>query len=210
MKFSIALFAILSASVQAAPMSTCGTQADCLDFSINKVSDGSKLCSGDCEFIVCMTVNYNDSCVKKSGTISHTCEKPDDVCAVNNGFSGSTEKGGIPNEYKSCQIVNAGETAEFLMKDGSGSCNEGANTYGIATCGALEDKYPYDDFDGSQSCTGNKDTECLWLVEAPPCTTDPETDPDDVGSAPVPETSSENLRGTIGTAAEDDAAYLCA
>jgi hypothetical protein len=134
MQFSLALFAILSAAVQAAPMTTCALQAKCLDFTIEEVTPGTT-CAGDCDFKVCMTVNQDpDAGCTKSGAISHTCEKPDTGCTPNGGgFDGITSTANIGDGYTSCQIVTAGDTAEFLMKDGPGNCGPEL-TSGIATC----------------------------------------------------------------------------
>jgi hypothetical protein len=197
MKFSIALFAILSVAVQAAPMQTCGAQAECLDFNITEVE--GNLCSpGSCEFVICMTVNQGKDNCEKSGSISHTCEKSDSTCALDDGFSGITATEGIGDGYTSCQTVSAGDTAEFLMKDGNSNGLCGTGTSGIASCEKLEIKYP--DYDGS--CTGNEDLECRWFVEAPACTddtTDTDTDTD----------SDTDSSERLGVADEDDTSYLC-
>jgi hypothetical protein len=190
MKFSIALFAILSVTaVQAAPMKDCGTQADCLDFTVTEVSPGST-CSGDCDFEICMTVNQSKAGCVKSGSISHTCEKPSSGCTTTDGFSSVSATEGIGDGYTSCQTVTAGATAEFLMKDGNGTCESGSTALtgssGTATCAALEDEYPT-----GGSCTGNVNKECIWMVQAPACS----------GSAPPI---------TINTASEpEDSEYLC-
>jgi hypothetical protein len=186
MQFSLALFAILSAAVQAGPMDTCGEQADCLDFTIEEVTGTT--CAGDCDFKVCMTVNQGGSCTK-TGAISHTCEKPDTGCTTNGGgFDGMLELVNIGDGYTSCQIVTAGDTAEFLMKDGGGNC--GAKlTSGVTTCQHLEEVYPE-----NGSCTGNTGMECIWMVEVPAsCGGGGGTDTDN----------------RIGTASDPDAPYLC-
>jgi hypothetical protein len=185
MKFSLALFAMLPAAVQSAAMATCAQQDKCLDFTIEEVTPGST-CAGDCDFKVCMTVNQDpDAGCTKSGAISHTCEKPDTGCTPNGGgFDGITSTANIGDGYTSCQIVTAGDTAEFLMKDGPGNCGPEL-TSGIATCMPLEDKYPT-----NGSCTGNVDKECIWLVEVP---------------ASCGGTGIDNRIGTAG----DDSAYLC-
>jgi hypothetical protein len=170
MKFSIALFAIVSATaVQAAPMKDCGTQADCLDFTVTEVSPGNT-CSGVCDFEICMTVNQKKTGCVKDGAISHTCTKPSSGCTTTEGFFGLATVANIEDGYTSCQTVSAGATAEFLMKDGgNGSCDFGSTPLigaaGDATCASLEDKY-----NSGGSCTGNTgDKECRWAVVAPDC-----------------------------------------
>jgi hypothetical protein len=192
MKFSIALFAILSTTaVQAAPMTTCSEQAVCLDFTMTEVSDGP--CSGDCDFLICMTVNQDKTGCDKSGGISHTCTKPSGCVTQTDGFLGLTATEGIDDGFTSCQTVSAGATAEFLMKDGNGACESGSTALtdapgdisGTAACQGLEDVYGE-----GYSCTGNKYKECIWQVAAPAtCSTDP----------PI----------AISSDPEDDAGYLC-
>jgi hypothetical protein len=174
MKFSIALFAILSAvpTVVQAGIPTCADQQDCLGFTITKV-DNPGACSGtsDCEFNICMTFEFGGSCGKGTGeTVSHTCEKASNVCQVggaNGGsFGSAAEIGGLPNGYSACQAVAPGGFAEFLVKDANGSCGSltGVDFDGVAAdCKKLEDMTNYD------SCTGNKDKECVWIIQAPDC-----------------------------------------
>jgi hypothetical protein len=223
MKLSIALSAILSAAlttaVQANPMTTCKDQANCLVFTTNQVPNTT--CIGeaeDCEFVVCMTVNFGGSC-SKTGTISHTCEKKIDQCnTITNGFFGITATPNIGDNYSSCQTVKAGGTAEFLMKDGSGSCEEAGSqspyeTASGATCQSLENVYG----DGA-SCTGNKGMECIWTVVAPascviPVAVADETfliartaDEEEIVSVPVA-VADEVI--VIATTAAEEAEYLC-
>jgi hypothetical protein len=197
MKFSIALFALISAvptAVQAAPIETCSDQAGCLFFTVTPVASTTPTCAtGDCEFKVCMTLNLTDIRCGKSGSVSHTCEKASDECFEDGGgFSAADTKGSIVDGYSSCQIVPAGGIAEFLMKDGGGGCDSDPNdpvTSGGATCRALEDVYPT-----GGSCSGNVDMECIWTVTAPLCDTPSDTD---------------TLSTAEDVTAAEEALYLC-
>jgi hypothetical protein len=76
MKFSIVLFAILSAAptaVQAAPMQTCEDQASCLGFTMDQVATDACSTEGSaCEFKVCIELKLGGSCTKSaSDTVSH-------------------------------------------------------------------------------------------------------------------------------------------
>jgi hypothetical protein len=205
MKFSIALFAILSAvptAVEAGAMKTCADQVDCLQFTTTEQTH-SACGTGDCEFKICMKLQLGGSCDKSaSDTVSHTCEKDEAVCLdVNGGFSSAAETVGIPNGYESCQTVKLGGAAEFLMKDGNGVCGaigvNGDDSLETKSCQALEDVY---DVDGS--CTGNVGTECIWIIQAPDSCADSTSDSDGDG---VTETDPDT---TSLSAAEEDA-YLC-
>jgi hypothetical protein len=199
MKFTIALLAILSATaVQAAPMKTCQDQAACLDFTITEVEGND--CSGDCDFVVCMTVNQSKTGCDKSGSISHTCEKPSSGCSTDDGFFGLDTVASIGDGYTSCQTVSADDTAEFLMKDGNGVCATGSTEN--AECMALEDKY-----ETGGSCTGNTDKECIWLVATPTECSGSTTNTDG-------DTGTDDRNGSISTSSEnsgntDDSSYLC-
>jgi hypothetical protein len=152
-KVSIALFAIPSASY-----------AHCrLGRSYDDMQGASQLSRlnhhlGDsCQYMHRRRLrvrSLHDSC-SKTGLISHTCEKPSSGCTERGGGSfGIYAAKGIGDGYTSCQAVNAGDTADFLMKDRDGNCDTGAS--GVATCKALEDEDPTND-----SCTGNVDKECI-------------------------------------------------
>jgi hypothetical protein len=203
MQLSIALFAILSTAlttaVQALPMTTCEDQAACLVFNTTQMGHDSCI-EADCEFVVCMTVNFGGNC-KKTGSISHTCEKASDECVGVEeewgGFSNAVYMDGVTDGYSSCQTVKANVTAEFLMKDGNGSCGlPYEQTASGATCQKLEDVY--NDNDGS--CTGNVGKECIWTVRAPEkCDTG--TD-EEIGIATTADEEE------ITTAAEEEE-YLC-
>jgi hypothetical protein len=118
-----------------------------------------------------MKLQLGGSCAKgTSDTVSHTCEKEEtnDECSDGFGFGLANELIGISDGYESCQTVKGGGTAEFLMKDGNGVCDSASmsfNTDGApqtqATCGALESLYE------NGSCTGNKNKECVWTIQAP-------------------------------------------
>jgi hypothetical protein len=204
MKFSIALFAILSAAptIVQAGIPTCSDQKDCLGFTITKVDpDACSSTSAACEFNICMTLQFGGSCDKgTSETVSHTCEKASNVCQVGGADGGSFESAAetksLPNGYSACQAVSPGGFAEFLVKDANGNCGTAdlAITGGTANCQKLETMTNFD------SCTGNVNKECVWTIQAPECGTT------------TADSDSDNRIGTSGsdsTTAEEDA-YLCA
>jgi hypothetical protein len=113
-----------------------------------------------------MTMDFSGSCVKDAAdTVSHTCNKDDDMCAPALGFRGvSLEVQNVANGDGQCQVVPAGGVAEFLVKDGNAAngCGSLATTLGggaPVTCETF----------GVQSCTGrgNIGQECVWRVTAP-------------------------------------------
>jgi hypothetical protein len=178
MKFSIALFAILSAvpTVVQAGIATCAQQKDCLGFTITKVDvpDACSSTSATCEFNICMTLELGGSCGKGTGdTVSHTCEKASNVCQVGGANGGSFEFAAetktLSNGYSACQAVAPGGFAEFLVKDANGNCGSltGEDFGGgvTADCMKLEDMTSY------KSCTGNNNKECVWTIQAPECGT---------------------------------------
>jgi hypothetical protein len=214
MNLSIALFAMLSAAlttaVHALPMTTCEDQANCLVFKTTQMSTDA--CIGeDCEFEICMTVNFDGTGCSKAGSISHTCEKASDECVGSEeewgGFSNAVYMSeGITDGYSSCQTVKAGVTAEFLMKDGSGSCAEAGFTFeqtgSGASCQRLEDVYAVDG-----SCTGNVGKECIWTVVAPDSCA-PVADEENVNLATASEPVADEENVDL-TTAEEEEEYLC-
>lgn len=78
----------------------------------------------------------------------------------------SVETTDIPLGFEQCQIVSAGETVEFLLKDGSGCGGVNGATAslnnGEATCAPR--------LNAVSSCTGNGNDdgkECIWRTVAP-------------------------------------------
>jgi hypothetical protein len=186
------------------PIETCGMQALCLGFTIKLLGIGLDGCnlveqvvdtltgvvSNPFEtvdtvdtvdiFEICMELKLGGNCAKGiSDSVSHTCAKveKDGECSDDIlGFKTAVETKGIVNGYKSCQTVKGGGTAEFLLKDGNGVCGQTSMSLGDVglgaevTCGKLED------LDGNGSCTGNKDKECVWTIQAPTSTATTGTD----------------------------------
>jgi hypothetical protein len=222
MKFSIALFALLSAAptaVNASPMVTCADQFNCLDFTINQVdTDACSSADAACEFNVCITVNLGGSCIKSDeDTVSHTCVKAGNVCLDGGSFGEAAVVSGIGDGYAACQIVNPGGTAEFLIKDGNGDCAAAgplAFEGGSANCAALET------IDGYESCTGNVGTECVWTIVVPECVlaiADDSTAADDTSTPAADDTTTGDTGADdrLGTASDETTAaeeeeYLCA
>jgi hypothetical protein len=213
MKFSIALFAIISAvptAVQASPIKTCTDQKSCLGFEITKVVDDLLCTAGQptCEFEICMTLQMGGAgCAKGLGNaISHTCVKPETECLNGGSFglpTGTAPLNEVDDGSTFCQTVSPGGTAEFLVKDGSGTCGVldsplifGDSNDPTADCGPLE--VGTEDID-YKSCTGNKNKECVWTIIAPLC--------DD--TTPTGSDSDERIGTSDTTTAEEDA-YLCA
>ncbi|KAL7561375.1 hypothetical protein ACA910_001478 [Epithemia clementina (nom. ined.)] len=159
----LAILATAPSIVFAAPIETCMEQWPCLRFTYDAFNPNE--CPGNCEYQVCMILDFNGTCAK-DGTVSHTCEKPDNgVCLDGGGFQGvSNQVAGIPNGYTTCQIVPLGGVAEFLVKDGNANMGCGEMQLSLMggvplTCETL----------GEQSCTGpgNIGKECVWRVQAP-------------------------------------------
>jgi hypothetical protein len=169
--FATVLTAILGGGtlsvVLAAPIETCGQQADCVQFSLHKITDDS-ICEDDCYYNICMKIALDaDGCVKDAAdTISHSCIKDPVSCSDETalGFAGTLEENSVPNGYVQCQKVPVGGKAEFLLKDGraADSCGTASVSF-LSDCTANCETYPV------QSCTGrgNIGLECVWTVDAP-------------------------------------------
>jgi len=160
MKITIAfvfLVFLAPAAVLAKPANSCSRQADCIDITTEQLTNGLT-CDSGCEYKICLLIQKGGSCVK-SDSWSHSCVKPEDQCSGGSGFSGALEKtSGVSAGYEQCQIVTAGNSAEFLLKDG-GSCGNSASL-GDATCEPRDSS--------SSSCTGNGiGKECVWTIPAP-------------------------------------------
>ena len=156
---ALALLVYLApATVLAAPANSCSRQAQCIDITTEKITTGLTCGSGTCEYKICVEILRGGSCVK-SDFWSHSCVKPVDQCTSGSGFSGALEKtSGVTAGYEQCQIVTAGGTAEFLLKDGGG-CDAGASL-NSATCEPRASS--------TSSCTGNGvGKECIWTMTAP-------------------------------------------
>ena len=156
---ALALLVYLApATVLAAPANSCSRQAKCIDITTEKITTGLTCGSGTCEYKICVEILRGGSCVK-SDSWSHSCIKPVDQCTSGSGFSGALEKtSGVTAGYEQCQIVSAGKTAEFLLKDGSG-CTDNAR-FGDASCEPRASS--------TSSCTGNGvGKECIWTISAP-------------------------------------------
>jgi hypothetical protein len=208
MKFSIALFVILSSAptvVQADPIETCSDQKNCLDFTTTQVDIVDACISSVdepvCEFNICMTLELGGDCIKSDiETVSHTCVKADNECLNGGSFGSALAKNTLENGYHACQVVSPGGIAEFLVKDGNGSCGVIATPVDfrdgtLGTCQKLEDNTEF-----FESCTGNVGKECVWTIQAPQC-----------GEPTAADSSSDSRIGTSdeATAAEEEE-YLCA
>jgi len=181
-KALITIFALLATTVNAGAMATCGEQSDCIKFSTPEETSGT--CTGDCEFKVCLDLSGigSTSCVKKDGTVSHSCVLPSDVCAANQlDFTGATETPSLTSSHVQCQTGKGGEYLYFLLKDGRG-CSSSTDTTGVWPPGSLEPKatcQPTAFAAGSSvSCTGNgSGVECVWSYKLPTCTAPPPPPP---------------------------------
>lgn len=158
--------AMMPVSIFAGPMQTCEDQKGCTRFTIDKVNE--QQCSDEkCEYKICMKLVYGGTC-SKSGLVTHTCEKPDDVCLDGGGFLDALKVTGISDGYQSCHTVPPGGIAEFLIRDGDaaslpGGCGTATKTFNAgfeATCGTQPER----------SCTTNANIgkECVWTIAAPP------------------------------------------
>lgn len=166
------------------PIETCADQDPCIDITYTRQSALDLCAEGACEYLVCAQLNLdNPNCRKSaSDTVSHTCEKPDDVCNPPYGFTAesisfySTEVVGVATGSRQCQVANGGTSVQFLFKDGQG-CSAGvargevppvftSPRTGISgmTCEASTTN--------TASCTGkgNIGRACVWTVPVPSCT----------------------------------------
>ena len=151
--------------VKAARIKTCQDQSPCLRFTYEALATSE--CSGEkCDYQICMILDLGGHCKKNDDDdVSHTCEKPNDMCLNGGGFKGmSDEVEDLEDGYTSCQIVPPGGVAEFLLKDGSANgCGNKNFALGggsvPVSCETL----------GVMSCTGggNIGKECVWRVQAP-------------------------------------------
>jgi hypothetical protein len=113
----------------------------------------------------------------KTGTVSHTCAKPDDCDQPNNeGFSGtsSTKAEHLTDGHRQCQTGYGGETLNFLFKDGSNCNNMMASQSGpLGTSIGCQPRT-----DATSSCSGNGlHVECVWSVALPACADSPTESP---------------------------------
>ena len=173
---------VLSACVgwtTAAPLNSCGLQAQCVDFRVSKRD--TVTCNGECAYKVCMELDLTSRhCVKDAhDTVSHTCLKDSHTCISSQGFALTKEVQNLPTGHIQCQIVEAGGVAEFLLKDGH--ADEGCNlatkdVRGAAQLAQCETYVPdltlstsvrlrYKD--GSCTGMGNRNQECVWRVPVP-------------------------------------------
>lgn len=153
----------------------CPGQSPCITFEV--IPKCSALCSHQCEYEVCMTYDLDaDGCVKNGESISHSCEKADNVCVldtqpaagtVGENFQSAAEVQSVPNNYKQCQTVPPGAYVEFLVKDGR-TCSGSSHTKTLDIFGLEADCRPTDE----KSCTGNGniEKECVWSLIVPDAT----------------------------------------
>ena len=114
------------------PINSCPYQEDCLVWSLTKIDDDTSSsgprntgdCSGGevpcCEVEVCVELDLDLANCRKSGTISHVCEKDDNVCNPHSGFYDAMEVDDVEDGHRQCQRGVPGQTLEFLFKDGKG------------------------------------------------------------------------------------------
>lgn len=155
---------LLAAAAIAAPLRTCSDQSKCLKFDAKKITDDADY-QGECYYKICMTLDLDNGDCDKDGQVSHTCEKDDEIIFEPNhpgGFSKAEEKKNIENMYNTCQLIEPGSYAEFLLKDSNpnNGCGSLSNFPQLgASCETLT----------APSCTGpgNAGKECVWTIQAP-------------------------------------------
>lgn len=207
---SLALLSAAPVGVQATTTQakTCAEQDPCLDFSIVKLEPGdpgNSACSS-CTYKVCMVVNtQNDSSCNMGGVreFTHSCEKNDAVCIIENGFKNDVtylfrnDIGvNLGNSHEQCQLIPAGGVAEFNLRGGNlygakcwNTVVEGTAYFeravesgmGMVQCMDM----PYKLKNGCTTADGNECScynaldQCMWTVHAPatcgPTTTLPTT-----------------------------------
>ena len=120
------------------------------------------------EYEVCAKLNLGMAgCVKGTAdSVSHTCAKSSTTCSSGVvGFLGAKETKSVKNGFVQCQTGKAGETLQFLFKDGSG-CSDSVsstNLLGNGLSGSCEPRTA-----AVSSCTGNGvGKECIWTVKIP-------------------------------------------
>jgi len=197
--------------INAAPMSTCSRQGDCIDVTYQKITPADA-CSEDysCEYRICLKIKLGGDCVRKKGSISHVCKKPDDQCMDEEGFGpADIVEDGLRDGYEQCQIVPEGKTASFLLKDGNGCSKNGGGIWDKGKIGGLsaycEPRGETQQWSGDMdSCTEDeKGEECIWFVRAPSC----EDAGDSTGTGPDSTTPSPTDVPTLTpTTASDGAA----
>ena len=185
MKFALAILASLASSVSAAPIAQCDVQAGCIAFSVTELV-GEGTCSGTpCKYQVCMTITQDGDCIK-SGAISHSCKKPEDVCSSPGSFDVPGVVSVSPtNGDVQCQIAGGGEKVQFMLKDGSeADCLSGHYRVNdeMVYCGDVWN-------DNIPSCSGDGSAkkECYWEYTLPSCEHDEEVTTEmPVTTAPPP------------------------
>jgi von Willebrand factor type D domain len=137
-------------------------------FTVDPILPQSYCGGSPCDYKVCAYIDETKPGCAKSDPWSHTCRKSleDQIkCESPTGFLSASMKQNIPNGYYECQIVKAGEVAEFLFKDGAG-CDSGSPLQSIPIGNG-----------GSVSCqpstslacdgNGNIGKGCIWNVYTP-------------------------------------------
>jgi hypothetical protein len=162
MKFAAAFLALLPAGVVGAPATTCAEQSSCIKVDVKQTTSG--VCGG-CEYEVCMTFTLDEPCVTKGSSISHTCDWPDNLCAVPSGAQdppgSDAPEPGVDNGDVFCITVPAGTDAEFVFKDGNDDCG----TYDGPITGLLGDAKCEDPGRG-YGCSESPNN-CIWSIPTP-------------------------------------------
>lgn len=147
--------ALLNSTAQAG-VNTCEEQNPCVAFSVTKQDSSACEDGWGCYYKVCLEATYGGDC-SKGVTISHTCEKQENLCVTESGFELADETTSIGDGYVYCQTIPVNGTAEFLLKDANGNCGTDAKLFGEFT--AACEGYTED------SCKGNVDKECVWRID---------------------------------------------
>eukprot|EP00038_Savillea_parva_P004937 m.145229 g.145229 ORF g.145229 m.145229 type:complete len:434 (+) comp11620_c0_seq1:282-1583(+) len=164
-----------------AQFQTCPAQKSCIAWSISEASafvsgQAPRACNGEyCEFTVCATLDLGNAACRKSATstVSHSCIKDSGLCnPFSNDFSDTTtvETADLANGHVQCQTGKAGETLQFLFKDGRGCDMDGDVSDSVVQGDVTYSCQPR--AAATPSCTGNAPgKECVWSVVLPACTT---------------------------------------
>eukprot|EP00752_Nemacystus_decipiens_P016815 g15047.t1 len=167
----------------------CAKQGLCLDVTIESVDDTCDL-SGNCFYKACMTINLGDdtdadTCPKENQeSFSHICDQSDDTSScpldADDPMWDDSEKQSQGDHVEQCQIGAAGDTLQFLYKDGDGCDGDGISAFHVNDADGNEatvtcrKSTSYDFLNDGNTCSGNgAGKECIWEIELPPVSSCP-------------------------------------
>jgi hypothetical protein len=128
------------------PAPTCNSQNKCIKFTVEEAESDDLTCGeDDCYYKVCLVIDYNLQGCGKNDTeadyFSHLCETltPGGEDCIKDGrcdecdsefiewgakYEANSTLGDVVDGLAVCQIVTPGDYAVWILKDGTGMCDE--------------------------------------------------------------------------------------